>query len=67
MLEDGQRSKVLRLEITDDGRRISHGDLDVGFQLEARALEDRLALLKHAPDGVELTVEGCFDDGKCVV
>ena len=53
--EDGQTSKVLRLEVADDGSRVPDGDLDVGFQLEACAFEDGFAFLKHASDGVELT------------
>lgn len=55
--EDGRRSKVLWFEVADDGGRVPHGDLDVGFELQARPFEDRLALLKHASDGVELAVE----------
>ena len=70
MRERWAESKVLRLEIADDGSGISDGDLDVGFHLQASALEDRFAFLEHAPNRVEGAVErmldlrdGIVDDG----
>lgn len=63
VLEDEQRSKVLWLKVADDGGGIPHGDLDMGFQFQARAFKDRLAFLEHAPDGAELAVQRGFNDG----
>lgn len=57
-------SKVLRLEVADDGGGVSHGDLDVRLQYQARAFKRGFALLKDTAHGIEARLQGALDLGK---
>lgn len=55
------KQRFVRKKVADDGAWVTDGDLDVGFELDACALERGRTFLEDAVHGVELTPPMALD------